>query len=200
MSSNESAQRVGAGAGVRVDELNRFMELYQQGDESATVALIDAASPMLLRFFLHYPGNRDQAADLLQETWLRVHKVRHTYRPGASVVPWLYAIALCVRADGFRRRMRVSSRELSTGSLPEVLVGAEDSAGSLPAFEALTEALPENEREVVTMLKVTGMSLADVARATGCSVGAVKQRAHRAYGKLRQVLQRHRAGKGSLAQ
>ena len=48
--------------------------------------------------------------------------------------------------------------------------------------------LPESQREVVLMLKVSGMSLEEVARATSSSVGAIKQKAHRAYAKLRELL------------
>jgi RNA polymerase sigma-70 factor (ECF subfamily) len=48
--------------------------------------------------------------------------------------------------------------------------------------------LPESQREVILMLKVSGMSLEEVARATSSTVGAIKQRAHRAYATLRRIL------------
>jgi RNA polymerase sigma-70 factor (ECF subfamily) len=57
-----------------------------------------------------------------------------------------------------------------------------------PDLEALLGELPESQREVITMLKVAGMSLEEVARATRSSVGSVKQKAHRAYEKLRGLL------------
>jgi RNA polymerase sigma-70 factor (ECF subfamily) len=49
-------------------------------------------------------------------------------------------------------------------------------------------SLPESQREVLTMLKVNELSLEEVARATSSTVGAVKQRAHRAYERLRSLL------------
>jgi DNA-directed RNA polymerase specialized sigma24 family protein len=58
-----------------------------------------------------------------------------------------------------------------------------------PAFDTLVAALPDAQREVVTMLKVGGLSLEEVARARSCTVGAVKQKAHRAYQRLRKLLQ-----------
>jgi DNA-directed RNA polymerase specialized sigma24 family protein len=63
-------------------------------------------------------------------------------------------------------------------------------AKTVPAadFEELIAVLPASQREVVSMLKVSGMSLEEVARATASSVGSVKLKAHRAYEKLRQVL------------
>ncbi len=171
-------------------EMDRLMELYQKGDDSATIALIQQVSPMLFRFFLRSPGNRDHAADLLQETWLHVHKVRHTYRPGEPVLPWLYAIARHVGVDEYRRRKRVASNERTMNKVPEPQVRTAAVPGATPDFATLMEVLPPNQREVVTMLKETGMSLEDVARATASTVGAVKQRAHRAYRKLREVLER----------
>jgi len=57
-----------------------------------------------------------------------------------------------------------------------------------PDLESLLGALPESQREVIVMLKVSEMTLEQVARATSSSVGSVKQKAHRAYQKLRQVL------------
>jgi len=59
-------------------------------------------------------------------------------------------------------------------------------------LQALLAPLPESQREVIEMLKVAGMSLEEVARATSSSVGAVKQKVHRAYEKLRERM----SGKG----
>jgi RNA polymerase sigma-70 factor (ECF subfamily) len=52
----------------------------------------------------------------------------------------------------------------------------------------LLAPLPESQREVILMLKVAGMSLEEVARATSSTVGSVKQKAHRAYERLRERL------------
>ena len=80
------------------------MEAYQQGDRTAADQLIDSLSPALYRFFAVHAGDRRHADDLLQEAWLRVHKARHTYRPGEPLLPWLYAIARHTKVDAFRRR------------------------------------------------------------------------------------------------
>jgi RNA polymerase sigma factor (sigma-70 family) len=55
-------------------------------------------------------------------------------------------------------------------------------------LEALLAPLSEAQREVIAMLKVEGMSLEEVARATSSSVGSVKQKVHRAYKKLRETI------------
>jgi RNA polymerase sigma-70 factor (ECF subfamily) len=55
-------------------------------------------------------------------------------------------------------------------------------------LDALLAVLPTAQREVIVLLKVSGMSIEEVARATSSSAGSVKQKAHRAYEKLRKVL------------
>ncbi len=169
-------------------DLDHWMERYQQADPEAPTALVTTISPALLRFFRSQVASREQADDLLQETWLRIHRVRHTYRPGEPVLPWVYAIARRVRIDGYRRTMRITMHETAMEVMPERSAPVE-SRNSLPAFDTLVAALPEGQREVLTMLKVGGLSLDEVARATSSTVGAVKQKAHRAYEKLRKLLE-----------
>jgi RNA polymerase sigma-70 factor (ECF subfamily) len=56
-------------------------------------------------------------------------------------------------------------------------------------FDELLARLPESQQEVLTMLKVDGLSIEEIARATSSTAGAVKQKAHRAYQRLRSFLQ-----------
>jgi RNA polymerase sigma-70 factor (ECF subfamily) len=169
-------------------DVDRWMERYQQADPEAPAALIGALSPALLRFFRSQLASREQADDLLQDTWMRIHRVRHTYRPGEPVLPWVYAIARRVRVDGYRRARRTASHEITVEILPDRPARMESSRNCLPSFEGLVATLPDSQREVVTMLKVGGLSLEEVARATSSTVGAVKQKAHRAYETLRKLL------------
>ena len=168
-------------------DLDRWMERYQQADPEAPAALVGTLSPALLRFFKSQVASRELADDLLQETWLRIHRVRHTYRPGEPVLPWIYAIARRVRVDGYRRTRRITLHERTMELLPERPAPAE-ARNRVAAFETLVAALPDAQREVVTMLKVGGLTLEEVARATSSTVGAVKQKAHRAYERLRKLL------------
>jgi RNA polymerase sigma-70 factor (ECF subfamily) len=163
-----------------------LMVRYQQADQAATAALIERLSPRLHWFFASQMGSRTDADDMLQDLWLRIHRVRHTYRRGEPLLPWVYAIAHRVRIDTYRRRYRMS-REIGVDALPEPGAREENQASRL-AFHELLATLPEGQREVLTMLKVGGLSLEEVARATSSTVGAVKQKAHRAYERLRSLL------------
>jgi RNA polymerase sigma-70 factor (ECF subfamily) len=157
-------------------DLDGWMERYQQADPEAPTALVVALSPPLPRFFRSQVASREQTDDLLQETWLRIHRM------------WVYAIARRVRIDGYRRTGRITMHETAMEVLPERSAPVEP-GNSLPVFDTLVAALPEGQREVVTMLKIGGLSLDEVARATSSKVGAVKQKAHRAHEKLRKLLE-----------
>jgi RNA polymerase sigma-70 factor (ECF subfamily) len=169
-------------------DLEMLMARYQQGDFAAATALIHRLSPQLHRFFVIQFASRGDADDLLQETWLRIHEVRHTYRTGEPVLPWLYAIARHIRVDHYRKARRTAAREAPLEEGPEVAAALPATSNRTPDLEALLAPLPESQREVIEMLKVAGMSLEEVARATSSSVGSVKQKAHRAYEKLRELL------------
>lgn len=168
-------------------ELPSLMARYAHGDSAAATALVQQLSPQLHRFFVTQLLSRSHADDLLQETWLRIHRVRHTFRSGEPLLPWVYAIARNVRADHYRKAYRTERREESLDDHDDFPQASANSPNS-PDLESMLGMLPESQREVVFMLKVSGMSLEEVARATSCTVGAVKQKAHRAYETLRKGL------------
>lgn len=163
------------------------MRLYQQADPAAPAALIEMLSPPLLRFFRFNAASREQAEDLLQETWLKIHRMRHSYRPGERVLPWVYAIAHHVRIDSYRRTRRIAAHESPAEALPEP--AGPNTGYDAIHFRSLVAGLPDAQREVITLLKVTGMTVEEVARATSSTVGAVKLKAHRAYERLRDLLE-----------
>jgi RNA polymerase sigma-70 factor (ECF subfamily) len=167
------------------ENLEMLMVRYQEGDFAAATVLVRHISPRLHRFFLAKSMSRSDADDLLQETWLRIHKVRHTYRHGEPALPWFYAIARHIRVDHYRKSLRVAAGERELEEMSKGAAVAPPQAGEL---EALLAPLSESQREVLAMLKVEGMSLEEVARAMSSSVGAVKQKVHRAYKKLRDTI------------
>jgi RNA polymerase sigma-70 factor (ECF subfamily) len=170
------------------EDLESLMRRYQQADEEAASALIQRVSPLLYRYFFVQASNRRYADDLLQETWMRIHKARHTYRRGEPPMPWIFAIARHTSLDHYRKARRFETREKQVAVLPERAAANPRPAGDGPDLDSILAALPERQREVIVMLKVSGMTIDEVARATSSSAGSVKQRAHRAYQKLREVL------------
>ncbi len=168
--------------------LESLMSGYQQADEDAARALIEKVSPLLLRYFWAHASHRRFADDLLQDTWMRVHKARHTYRRGEPVLPWIFAIARHAGLDNYRRARRVETRETQVDVLPETAAPSSNVVRDVPEMDVILAELPASQREVIVMLKVSGMTIEEVARATASSVGSVKQKAHRAYRKLHNLL------------
>jgi len=176
--------------------LEILMARYQQGDFGAATDLIERISPQLHRLFAAQSVNRADADDLLQETWLRIHKVRHTYRPGEPALPWFYAIARHVRVDHYRKSLRTTGGERQMEAMSKGAATYPAESDHADGLEALLAPLPDSQREVIEMLKVVGMSLEEVARATSSSVGSVKQKVHRAYKKLRETMSARGSGRG----
>lgn len=173
--------------------LRTLMTQYQRADAAAVEELVQRISPLLLRYFGASNFGRSDPKDLLQDCWLRIHRSRHTYHASEPVLPWIYTIARRTRLDAYRKRRRLESREVLVETLPERVQDVVPDTGSeQEAVAELIAGLPESQRDVIVMLKVTGMSLEEVARATSSTVGAVKAKAHRAYTTLRRALAKDR--------
>lgn len=173
------------------------MVQYQGGSRQAFDALVALAGPSLHRFFVHSVRDRQQAEDLYQDTWLKVHHARHTYRPGEAAMPWIYGIARHVVADFHRGRARrqrrldaAQSAAGATGADPisHRPVDTHNRAEAAQLLELAMSELPENQREALILLKIEGLSVKEAARIAGTSPGALKVRAHRAYEHIRARL------------
>lgn len=172
--------------------LKELMVLYQAGNAQAADQLIRLLNRNIASYLYATSMASPNYDDVLQECWLRIHKARSSYRPGEAVLPWVLAICRHVRIDYYRKWLRTSGRETefleasneSTGKPQNSL----DEAIDANWVRRLLRTLPESQREVIVMLKFSGMSIQEVALATGSTPAAIKQKAHRAYQSLRAVL------------
>jgi RNA polymerase sigma-70 factor (ECF subfamily) len=175
------------------EQLRSLMVRYQAGDSASLDLLIERLSPKLFRFFSGARVTKSDAEDLFQDCWMRIHRSRHTYRASEPILPWIFAIARYTQLDWYRHRKRLSDRETISATVVEhVGVPANPEPAPDWDFYRLLEHLPEGQQEVLILMKVSGMSLEEVALATSSTVGAVKQKAHRAYETLRRVLGKQR--------
>jgi RNA polymerase sigma-70 factor (ECF subfamily) len=172
--------------------LTELMLRYQNAERGAAEELFREVNPVLTRYFRARASQQGMSEDGLQECWLRIHTSRQSYRPGAAVLPWVLSIARNTRVDQFRRWRRTSGREVSIEIVPDA--PSSDPRGYLQkrleagAIGEAMKSLPDGQREVVWMLKVNGMTAAEVASRTGSTAAAVKQKAFRAYVALRHVI------------
>src|SRR5580700_6755614 len=142
-------------------DLRTLMTQYQRADPAALEELVRRLSPLLLRYFKSSRVDGAGAEDMLQECWIRIHRSRHSYGASEPVLPWIYTIARYTRLDAYRNRRRRERREVLVAAVPEGLNQAQPSASE--DFDQLVAALPDSQREILVMLKVTGMSLEEVA-------------------------------------
>ena len=171
------------------------MAAYVSGDRRAFEQLFARLAPRLHRFFRRSFGTEATADDLLQQTFLKLHRARDTYDPSMRVAPWAFAIASRVRLDEFRRRKRLAEDgdEEALARADEARALDPPSDGGLDgdtadAVRRAVDALPESQRVVIHLNRFEGMTFAEIARVLGTTEGAVKLRAFRAYATLRQAL------------
>lgn len=176
--------------------LNRLMDAYAAGEAAAFPELHRQLAPRLRMFLLRLSGGPRLADDLLQETFLRIHRARGTFTRGASVVPWSYAIARNVFIDHARKgkeRQPASLDDLPDATQPPAPASASPDA-ELVAKETLDivrttlAKLPAPHREAFILIRFEGLSVADAALVLDTSEANVKVRAFRAYEAFRLAL------------
>jgi RNA polymerase sigma-70 factor, ECF subfamily len=169
-----------------------LMSAYVAGDARAFEKLFARLAPRVHGFFLRSLKKESVADDLLQETFMKVHKARETYRQELKVAPWVFAVAARVRLDELRRRLR-----LPEDADEEALARADEQAPRDPppdtdlqdAVRAALSRLPESQRAVIHLHRYEGMTFPEIAQVLGTTAGAIKLRAFRGYETLRKELQ-----------
>lgn len=174
------------------DGEEELMDRYLAGDRAAFAALFGMLAPRVHGFFLRSFGARDVADDLLQTTFLKLHRARDTFRPGAKVRPWVFGIAARVRADELRRRYRLP-RTVTDEALEDLRFSVAppkpEASEIATRVQAAIAELPEGQRVVVLLHRFEGMTFGEIGEALGTAEGAVRIRAFRAYATLRRKLE-----------
>lgn len=177
---------------------SQWMAAYAAGDDRAFQPLFRALAPRLLAFFRRSIADGALCEDLVQTTFARLHAARASYRTGAAVRPWVFTIAARVRIDELRRRQRrpraADDRELEqltadSDADPDFAgIDAVDQAARDGSVREAIEALPPGYRMVIHLHRFEGLSFPEIGSVLGCSAGAARIRAFRAYAILRERL------------
>jgi len=140
----------------------------------------------LMRFMLRMTGNHDDATELFQEMCLRAYKAYPRLENITEIRAWLYKIATNLgrnRARDLARRSRVIVDSDANHREPAV-----DSIGArqdLSAVRALIEALPDKQRQALTMRKLGGLGYGQIATALGCSIEGARANVSQALRKIK---------------
>src|SRR5687768_3547825 len=182
----------------------RLMLQVRSGNAPAFEELVLRYQNRLLTILEHLVGNREQAEDLAQETFLRVFRARDRYEPGAKFSTWLFTIANNVASNALRSRSRrrevgvpesngSESGVLSLEQLAKATSGfmptrALDKAEQAEMVRHAVAALSERQRMALLLAKFEGMSYQDIADSMDLSVQAIKSLLSRARVNLKEIL------------
>jgi RNA polymerase sigma-70 factor, ECF subfamily len=180
------------------DQLSELMRRHGMGESDAFEPLYRLLAPRLYRFCLRLSGARTDADDLLQDTFLRLHRARATYVAGTNVLYWAYAIARSAFIDKLRYRRR---RPEDLGLKQDVAEGnamladerdqpeAEVLAGELwDVVRVELAKMSEKNRAAYILVREEGLSFQEAAAVLGTTAIALRQRLHRVYERLENAV------------
>lgn len=166
----------------------------RQGDESAFGLLFERHKDLVFRFVANMVRSRDEAEDLVQETFVRAFQNIGGYRDQAKFTTWLLRIATNLATDRIRmtqRRSHLEQQQAKGGLLWMTEGNPEDpnmnleSAETVRILREVILELPEHHRSMIVLRDIEGREYEDIAQMVGTSVGGVKLRVLRARRALR---------------
>ena len=174
------------------ESVDEILTLCKQGDFDAFEQLVGRYEKMVYNLGMRLLGRRSEAEDILQETFLRVHKALPRFEGNGGLSSWIYTIALNQCRMCLRKQKGVVTEELDETILSYKTRAPEAQTGLLPnpaevlgdkemreQVEAAVQELPEPYRTVFVLRSMEGHSTEETARLLDLSEAAVKSRLHR---------------------
>ena len=177
-----------------------LMAQFQAGTVEAYDLLVERYKDPLTTYIYRFLGDRKECEDLLQETFLRVYRNRHSYRRIAKFSTWLYTIAGNLARSEYRKRKRRRLYSIQSVNrdeeeyeveIPDETFSPDRHTESTIQDRYIQEALrmiPEEFREVVVLRDVQQLAYEEIAEITGLPMGTVKSRINRGRTKLQVLL------------
>jgi len=176
------------------DDLVGDIALAREGDDEAFGRLVAATHASVFTVAFRLTGNSHDAADVVQETYLRAYRSFGKFRGDAKFATWLHRIAFNCASDLLGGRSRHVHEELGHDDVPEARTEHHPEStvdnGQLRAelLDAL-EQLPVSLRAVVVLRDVYDLPHAEIGEHLGISTTAAKVRLHRARTRLRTAIE-----------
>lgn len=164
----------------------RLMALSQGGDRQAYATLLVECQTWLRRFFARRIAAH-QIDDLVQDTLLSIHHKMASYDPNRPFLPWLAAIARYRWVDQLRKTYKSVETEFDENAAAESSESAIEASLSLARMFSY---LPPAQSDVIAMVKIKGLSIAEAANASGLSESLVKVNIHRGLKKLAALIEK----------
>jgi RNA polymerase sigma-70 factor (ECF subfamily) len=171
---------------------------FQNGDVQAFDILVKRYKDRLLNFVYRFVGNRADAEDIIQETFIKVYKNKHLYNPTAKFITWLFTIASNVAKSELRKRRIRNAFSISNfiggkkdqdiiykGEDPETLA---DSVVKEEYIHKAISKLPKEFREVIILRDIQEFSYEEISEILKVPIGTVKSRVNRGRERLQKLL------------
>lgn len=176
---------------------HELVERARSGDALAFRELVESHGANVFKTAVRVTGNREAAEDVVQETFLKVHRQLDKFDRRARFGTWLYRIAMNCAIDHIRKEKRRSERAAMTGgdSLESLVSGAPSQDRLLRSAEiadrvrAVLADLSPRERAAFVLRHYQGCSIAEIAEVLDLRTNACKSTIFRAVRKLRMALQ-----------
>jgi RNA polymerase sigma-70 factor (ECF subfamily) len=170
----------------------------EAGDTGAFTTLVAALHPIVHRWALVFAADPDEADDIVQETFVRMHRCLAQFQGDAPLEAWLYRIvrrAAGQRGRTARRRLRLASSSGATLERDPYLTdpgGRVDRQWAAERIRAFFGGLPARQREMFDLVDLQGYDPAEVARMTGMNPATVRAHLFRARAAVRaHLIARH---------
>jgi RNA polymerase sigma-70 factor (ECF subfamily) len=181
-----------------IDPDAELVTLWQGGDEAAFEALVRRHERRVFGLVMRMLGDREEAADVAQETFLSLHRHGHRFRREARFSTFVYRVAANAALNRRRSLGRKRAREEALARRQEAGIDVpasprdpEDAAAGVRVQQAVQDALlllPDELRISLVLYDIEGRSYSDIAAALRIPEGTVKSRIHRARNALREHL------------
>ena len=179
-----------------------LVQQVQAGEVAAFNRLILKYRERLYSVIYNMTGNREDTADLAQDTFIKAFQSINRFQGNATFFTWLYRIAVNSTVTHLRKnRLRTFfslEKVVEEGKNSEIISALTDKSGAerdtfvKELQEKLNDALQKlsiNHRTVITLFEIDELSHAEIAEVMDCSVGTVRSRLHYAKQLLQAELQ-----------
>ena len=158
---------------------------FRAGDPDAVRLVYREYGRLVFAVALRSLGQRELAEEATQQTFVQAWRSADTFDPGRELGPWLATIARRVAIDIHRREARRAATSLE-GLAPGdpavvVLPPSAEAIEELNEVRSAIDELPPDEREVIRLQHLEGLTQTEVAERLGIPLGTVKSRSHRAH-------------------
>lgn len=164
----------------------RLMAMSQRGDRRAYSTLLTECQLWLKRYYSRriVPHHLD---DLVQDTLLSLHRKLASYDPARPFLPWLAAIARYRWVDHLRKVYKADEVEFDEGFAAD---NPEPAIAARISIERMFAYLSPAQAQVIELVKIEGLTVAEAAKACGQGESLVKVNIHRGLKKLTAMIEK----------